>query len=129
MKTYKHTTTFQFEGKRYYIRGDTIQEVAENKAKKLHDLRTNTIIQSPNMIVRQWADIWLKTYKLPMVSGPTYHDYDARLTNHILPAIGSMRLKDVKPSHLQGMLNDLGNYSKSYVLKVRYTLFQLLGVR
>lgn len=42
-----------------------------------------------------------------------------------MPAIGGMKIKDVKPIHLQKIINGLNGYSKDYITKVQYTLNQI----
>jgi hypothetical protein len=65
------------------------------------------------------------TYKAPAVSTSTFADYRGRLSGFILPAIGHMRIKDVKSIHLQRILNDMSGYSADRIGKVHNAMKQL----
>lgn len=51
--------------------------------------------------VDQWAEQWLETYKKDKVSYKTYYGYELFVTKHIDPALRSLRLKDVRPVHIE----------------------------
>jgi integrase len=77
------------------------------------------------MTVKAWSEIWLNTYKRPALNNHTYYDYELRLKNFVLPSIGHMPLKDVKPNHLQDILSGMDGFSKDRIVKVRNTLTQM----
>ena len=54
-KKYKIVKSFTFDGKRYYIRGDTEREVFEKMALKKRDLEEVKTVISSNMTVEAWA--------------------------------------------------------------------------
>lgn len=65
---------FTFEGKRYYVSGKDEKEIAVNKALRLKELEEGKIIES-NMLVRDWAQEWMQTYKIAVLSDEQYKDY------------------------------------------------------
>ncbi len=91
---------FMFEGRRYYVSGKDKTEVEVNKAMRLKELQEGVIIES-NMLTKDWAIVWMETYKAGACNDKTYRDYEHRLDKFILPEIGYIRLKDVKQVHLQ----------------------------
>lgn len=117
--------TFSFEGARYDVRAATREELAVKVAMKKRDLEENRVVVSKSTPVCKWTEKWLETYKLTSVSASTYAGYRSRINVHINPAIGRMLMKDVKPLHLQKILNNLNGYSKDYIAKVEYTLVQI----
>lgn len=121
---YKMKTSFRFEGKRYYVYGESEKELAVNKAMKLRDLEEQKVIES-NMLVKDWAVEWLKIYKAGTCNGKTFKDYEARLNNHILPVIGGMRIKDVKPIHLQQIMQASSQLSQSYINRIHQCILQI----
>lgn len=119
--------TFTFEGKRYDVTAKDETELAVKIALKKKALEEGTLVVTKNTVVSRWADEWLETYKKDSVGKATYELYKANLKLHVLPAIGNLRLKDVKPVHLQKILNSRAGYSKSHILKVRQLLQQLFA--
>lgn len=65
------------------------------------------IVTEDNTItVKQWADMWIKTYKKDVEDG-TYKMYDDIIRLYINPYIGDIKLKKLKQSDILDMLNKL----------------------
>lgn len=63
------------------------------------------------MTFSEWAWTWVKTYKLGAVKDNTYFDsYERPLRLHLIPAFGSMELKDIKPIHIQTYFSNLRDH-------------------
>lgn len=63
--------------------------------------------ESPEkMTVGDWCEQFLRNVK-PTVKTKTFASYDGNIRNHIIPALGTIKLKDLSPSHVQAMINDL----------------------
>lgn len=110
---------FTFEGKRYYVKARTEEELIAKVALKRRDLeegRQRSISQ--NMLVSAWAYEWLETYKKPVVNPRHYSDLKSIVDNFILPEVGGLQLKNVRPVHLARILNNATKYSDSYVSKI-----------
>ena len=113
-------STFRYQGKKYERKSTVSQREADRKADKLkRDLENGIIGISSNMTVKRWAQEYLETYKKPMLAQKSYEDYQMMFNNTILPAIGAMRLTDVKDIHLQKLLNSYVGYSFSRMSKLR----------
>lgn len=115
---------FSYEGRRYYVSGKDKTEVEVKKAMRLKELQEGTVIES-NMLVRDWAKEWLETYKIGSCNDKTYKDYVHRLDKFILPEIGHIRLKDVKPVHLQKIMMKSSAMSQSRIDKIHQCLTQV----
>ena len=113
-----------FEGKRYWVSGKDPDELSAKKALKLKELEEGKIIES-NMLVKAWSKEWLENYKLGSCGDKTYRDYEHRLDMYILPEIGHMRLKDVKPIHLQKIMRSVSHMSQSRIDKIHQCLGQM----
>jgi integrase len=122
---YPFVKTFSYDNKRYKVYGKTLEDALEKKFQKLQALKEGTVILEPSMLVKVWAGSWLETYKEPHISKKTLEDYHARLNNFILPAIGGMRVQDVKSSNCQKILNGMSGYSHDRITKVRNCMKQL----
>lgn len=116
--------SFTYEGKRYWVSGKDDTELEVNKALKLRDLEEQKVIES-NMLVKDWSKEWMETYKAGSCNEKTFKDYQYRLNNFILPAIGHLRLKDVKPVHLQKIMQGVSHLSQSRIDKMHQCLDQL----
>ena len=119
-------TSFTYEGKRYWIRGTSPEDLAAKKALKLRDLEEQVKIESA-MLTRDWATEWLETYKRDYVIDKSYKDYKSRLNRHILPHIGYLQLKQVKPIHLRKIMQEMKGYSGSRIDKVHQCVCQLFA--
>lgn len=126
--------SFTYEGVRYYVKGKTEREVQRKIGEKIADIKSGNAGISSNMTVKAWAEAWLKTYRDPKVrpegkdkrrgtvtkkSGSMYYE---KINNYIIPALGNLKLKDVKDTHLQIFLNQNSHMSFSHVSKLRMIL-------
>lgn len=114
--------SFYHEGKRYCVTGKTDREAQQKLRDLQKEVYSTGLKLDGSTTVKQWAKTWLETYvdtrDITAKSAQMYHD---KLKAYILPEIGSMKLKDVKDTHLKRLLNN-SNSSKSTAQKVRLTL-------
>lgn len=119
MKKYKYNKSFRFNGKVYSVKGNTLEEVELKKARKLAQLKTEVVDSS--LTVRKWGERAVKLYKTRQ-NQTTRNSYMCVMRKHIFTYIGDMRLKDVKPQHLQETLNHANNLSDGTIRKVKEIL-------
>ncbi len=74
--------------------------------------------------VARWAAIWLQTYKGDLRPN-TVRMYQSTLALHILPQIGTLQVRDLRPLHCQAILRSVADRSESLQRKVRFTLRQM----
>lgn len=120
MKKYKARTKIVIDGKLYDFKGDSTADLVEKIERKKAELRT----VDNDTTVAQWSDFWLRTY-CKNASLKTYKDIESRINNKILPVIGSMKLKDVKPSHCQSIMDSMDGYSMDRINKLNNTMYQM----
>ena len=120
-RRYKYRKTFTFDGRRYEVVGNTLDEVYEKKAEKLQALKSGKFIVSGSTTVKQWASICLDTYK-PNVSESVKKDMQSRITKHIVDPIGGLALKAVTPLQCQQIISAQSNMSYSHITKVAQEL-------
>ena len=96
------------DGKRIMktIYAKTIKELEEKEDEIRLDIRNGLILTRDDLTVGEWARSWLSAYKVN-TSGNTYDMYEKNIRNHIIPHIGYIRLKQLKPIHIQNMINDI----------------------
>ena len=120
--------TMTFEGKRYEVTGKTEQEALEKLAELKVSLQRGEKTVGGNSTVDSWYKEWMKVYKKPSgLTAKSLATYDQKYNGYIKPAVGSMKLKDVKEVHLQKILNQEEGRSFSHVSKIRMVMQELFG--
>ncbi len=71
------------------------------------------------MRVDDFANLWLETYKKPVLTAKSYGNVKRQVDKVIIPRIGSLRLVNVTDIHLQSILNTRAGKSYSHVKKLR----------
>jgi len=92
--------------KRISFYGRTRAEAAEKLAEAMGELVTEGVLSSPGKLtVGQWLERWFKEYKEGKLRVTTRENYWSIAKNHLLPALGDLRLKDLRADHLQALYN------------------------
>lgn len=99
---------------RKYVYGKTKKEVQEALNKISGQIYSNTYIEPSSIELKQWLKDWLKSYKSISLKPVTYDLYETLIDKVISPRIGSYKLKDIKPIHIQTLYNTLYNDGKGY---------------
>jgi integrase len=103
-------------GKRYEKTSTVSQKEADRKAYKLEtELKNGLIGISSNMRVKAWSLEWLETYKKPILANKQFKDYKRQIDKDILPAIGGLKLCEVRDIHLQKILNTKKGFSETRI--------------
>ena len=123
-KNYKYRKWFTFEGRQYSVRGDTLDEVYEKKAKKLQELKETGRIVSGDTLLKDWAIQCIETYKVNQKE-ITRQKYISRIRHCILEEIGDLPLKKIKPLQCQQVLNAQAGKSKTQINEV-YQMLQFI---
>lgn len=125
--------SFRYNGKQYNVKGKNEADALKKKAEKLAALKRGEEKLKP-VTVKDWSELWLATYIKPKVRKPgepkfkgsmtqkSYEMYEQKLNNYIIPAIGKMKMVDVKDVHLQQILNKEAGGSFSTVSKIRLVI-------
>lgn len=117
------TATFRVDGKRHYVRSAVSQRDADKKAAKLQaEIEESRDLLSPETRVEDYALQWLDTYKLGSVSDPVYKQMKSTIVHVINEEIGHMRLRSVRPTNVQRVMNRTPGMSKNYYTKLRNLL-------
>lgn len=122
------TRTFEFDGKRYYVRGKDDKDAEIKRELKKKELEEGKRIITGSTTVSAWSKEWLETYKESNVNPRHYSDLKSIVDNFISPSIGPIKVKQIKPLHLQKILNGLkGKYSDSYIDKIYDVIRQIFS--
>lgn len=119
------TSSFTYEGKRYYAYGKTQREADRAADRKLDELVSNVRKITSTSTVEEWSLKWLEDYKAGVVGESWYKDMESIIRNHIIPEIGLMKIRDVKPMHLTRLLNKHIGMSDSHMHKLILVIKQI----
>lgn len=118
--------TARYNGKKYEATGRTELEAMTRLAEKIAAAKRGEETIGGSMTVNAWFAEWKQTYKDPKGLTPkSLGMYDEKYNGYIKPAIGHMKLKDVKDVHLQRILNGQAGKSASHVKKLRMVLQEM----
>lgn len=120
--------TARYNGKKYEATGKTELEAMTKLAEKLAAAKRGEELISGSMTVDSWYAQWKATYKDPKgLTKKSLGMYDEKYNGYIKPRIGYMKLRDVKDTHLQKILNGESGKSKSHVEKIRRVLREMFS--
>lgn len=112
--------TARYNGKKYEATGKTELEALTKLADKLSAAKRGEESLGGSMTVLAWYKQWKSTYKDPKgLTKKALKMYDEKFYGYIEPAIGRLKLKDVKDVHLQKILNGQAGKSLSHIKKLR----------
>lgn len=120
--------TARYNGKKYEATGKTELEAMTKLAEKLAAAKRGEEVIGGSMTVDAWYRQWKATYKDPKGLTPkSLGMYDEKYKGYIKPMIGHLKLRDVKDTHLQKILNGQVGKSKSHVEKIRRVLREMFS--
>lgn len=124
-KKYKYKKKFKFDGKDYYIYGDTLEEVLSKKITKIKELEEGKA-KTTNRTVKEWSKDFYSTYKEPYVSEKSAEIYKMMI-NKLNSYIGNIPIKKIIASDLQTIINKeyQSGKSKSYIDKLIMVIKQI----
>lgn len=100
------------DGTRKYIRGKTQAEL-DKKVREAQAQLGMGININDNTTVAELAQTWVDVYKRPNVKPQTLRNTLIHLNNHILPCIGGMKVRDVKPADCARVMACSTNLSRN----------------
>ena len=111
------------------IYAKTLKELETRAAEYERQLHHGTLSSDEKMTFGELAAIWIRDYK-PSISVTTRAMYQSILDTHLLPDLTPYKLKDLKPHHLQAIINQLAvdGMAESTLKKIKLTAEQILRV-
>ena len=112
------------------IYGNTQAEVRKQMIAVLRELDKGTYQAPEKVTVTQWMEEWLSTFCANKVKPLTLQSYQGIIKNHIIPAIGSLKLQAVKGTHIQRLYNSMtaAGLSGKTIKNVSAVLHKAFGV-
>ena len=94
--------------------GKTQREVREKMQSAAVAVNAGIYLAPKKMTLRQWMEIWIEEYLGNLKPG-TVDTYALNMRNHILPALGAIRIADLHPHMVQTFINSLDGLSAGSV--------------
>jgi integrase-like protein len=89
------------EGKRKYVYGKT-EKVAREKLRATQRAEEQgLLVAGPKQTLRQFLEHWLENVHKPRIRVSTYVYYHSMVHKHILPELGHLQLRNLKPEHVE----------------------------
>ena len=115
--------------KRKTIYAKTQKELNKKAAELIAQVEYGIYVPEDKTTFSDLADLWIKQID-PKLSENWQESLASMLNIHILPAIGSVKIKDLKPYHLQDIINELNRkgFSTGSMKKIKQTAGRVLEV-
>lgn len=111
------------DGRQKIVYGRTLAEL-NAAADAVRDEDRQGIKVGDDTLVGEWAKIWIEKYKSDLRPN-TQLVYKNSYNIHILPVLGDMPLRSVKPVHVREVMSRVSNKSESLQHKVLTTMRQI----
>ncbi len=84
----------------------TQAECKEKLARAIRDNRGIPINYNEDYTVAEWCRLWFETYSKPVIRPNTAKTYANAIENHIIPALGGIKLKRLTSIQIQQLYNE-----------------------
>ncbi len=85
--------------KQFYAK--TKKEAIELRRAAINDMKQGSLATGPQQTVKQYLEYWLEEVHRPTIRIGTYKNYSTIVDNHLIPALGHIRLQKLTTQHLQ----------------------------
>lgn len=102
------------------VYGDTQDEVLKKINELIYEYNHGLYVEPNRMRFAEWLNLWLKTFKRKKLKARTYDTYESQINARIIPALGSLALKDLTSFHIQDFYNELSDdgFSSATIRKI-----------
>ena len=111
------------DGRQRIVYGRTLAEL-NAAADAVRDEDRQGIKVGDDTLVGEWARVWIEKYKSDLRPN-TLRMYKDTYNVHILPLLGDMELRSVKPVHVREVMSGVSELSESLQHKVLITMRQI----
>lgn len=94
------------------VSAKTQNECRDKLRRAIADNRGIPIDHNGDYTVSEWCRLWFETYSKPNLRPNTAKNYTAILEQHIIPAIGGVKLRQLTATHIQRMYNDIRDHGR-----------------
>ncbi len=95
----------QIDNERYTLYDTDLDNLLKRLEDLRYELRHGIYEKEQNIVVNVWFHTWMEEYKKNQVRPTTYDLYERTYELHIKKYIGNRKMKDIRPEHIQRLLN------------------------
>lgn len=116
-------------GNRKSLYGDTLKEVKNKLAQATSDDMHHRNVVDETVTLDEWFNMWMKTYKVPVVRKNTKRHYESIYQTKISPELGKERLVNITKLKITALVNKLADrgYGWETLNKVRILLVDMFN--
>lgn len=109
------------------VYGRTQKELNQKVADLTVQLHMGTYMDNDRMTFREIGELWIENYKNATSEG-TRKRYEIIMRKHLFPELGMLRIKGLKPLHLQSIINRCAaeGYASRTMAEIKHTASQIL---
>ncbi len=96
----KDATTGKYKSQWVSVKG-TKKDAEKHLAELLHQLDNGTFMKPGKTTLGEYLEKWLRDYAWPSLAPRTVEGYESIIRCHLIPALGSIPLTQLRPEHLQ----------------------------
>ncbi len=100
-----HPRTGKRRQRRLTVAG-SYSEAVKERTRTLREIDTGQIATDDGQTLAAFFERWLRDHAVHTLRASTVASYRVQIEGHILPALGDMRLNDIRPLHLQEFYTD-----------------------
>lgn len=100
------------QGKQVSLYAKSEAEVTKKLRTALHDMDVGAWIEPSRMTVADWLTVWLSDYQAH-TTGRTLETYNSVLKNHVVPIIGTVKMKSLSQMHVRRIISKMQKNNKS----------------
>lgn len=98
---------FTFQGQSYTFYEKTLAAAKKTLENKKYEVEHGIQGKADKLTLNGWYEIWFHDYKLPLLRETSLESYERMYRNHIKESIGSKKLSQIKPLHIQQLYNSM----------------------
>ena len=98
-----------YNNERKAVYDRSLTELKKKMTDLRHSMEHGTYVKLENITFEDWFKEWIDTYKRNTVKAGTIESYNKHYNAYIKDSIGKIKLADIRPEHLQKLLNKMAD--------------------
>ncbi len=95
------------EIKQLYMYNRNLKALIKERNDRIYESEHGIFVKETNITVTDWFNTWMKEYKLNSVKTGTYTNYERVFDLYIKNEIGSRKISNIRPEHIQHIYNEM----------------------
>lgn len=125
----RYAAEIKLDGKTRTFYGKTQKEAHDKLQQAIYEQKQGTLVTGPQQTIAQYFEYWLVNVHEPLIRPITFVMHKGIVKNHILPTLGHLKLRNLKPEHIEALyaskLRD--GYKASSIQNIKCILNNALG--